>query len=498
MITVLNKPIPFDGGIQLSPNKAISLKQPLKKAELPRLIRIPLDQHFGLHASPTVNIGDRVLKGQIIASVEGGIIKPIHASTSGIIKEIAEYPMPNSSLVMSTCIVIEVDGNDKWIENREPIVDFNVLSRDKIQQKILKAGVIELDLNSNIDLLILNAAECEPYISCDEILMRSYTKEIITGAEILMYALQSDECVIAIQNDKTAAINALQEALDTNTKINIKLRLISSLYPAGGEKQLTKSITGVELGAEFSLIDMGIVSINISIAVAVKKAIIDDEPLVSRIVTITGPGINQPQNLEVLLGTSISEVIEQCGGYNDQYEYLIMGGPMMGIRLFDDDAPVIKITNCLLAANSQFNKSKKEESSCIRCGECASVCPVKLQPQQLYWHSKKSNFDRLLDYNLFDCIECGCCSYVCPSHINLVDEYRQIKNRILDDGRRKSQANENKQRYLDKQERIEKQRLDKRNKHLIVNSESALKKKRDEIKKAVDRVKTKRKIKNNQ
>ena len=151
-----------------------------------------------------------------------------------------------------------------------------------------------------------------------------------------------------------------------------------------------------------------------------------------------------------------------------------------------------------MAANSQFNKSKKEESSCIRCGECASVCPVKLQPQQLYWHSKKSNFDRLLDYNLFDCIECGCCSYVCPSHINLVDEYRQIKNRILNDGRRKSQANENKQRYLDKQERIEKQRLDKRNKHLIVNNESALKKKRDEIKKAVNRVKTKRKIKNNQ
>ena len=496
MSIVINKPIPFNGGIQLSPHKTIPLEQPLKKAQLPSLIKIPLNQNFEPHSSPTINIGDRVLKGQVIADVEGVVSKSVHATTSGIIKEIAEHLIPNSSLVKSICIVIAVDGNDQWIENREPIIDFYKLSRNKIQQKILKAGVIDSDFNLDINSLVLNATECEPYISCDEILMQYYAKEIITGAEILMYALQLDECVITIQNNKTVAINALQEALEINTKINIKLKLVSSLYMAGGEKKLIKSMTGVELAAKYLLVDVGTISYNVSTAVAVKKAIIDDEPLISRIVTITGPGIDQPRNLEVLLGTSISDVIEQCGGYNDQHEYLVMGGPIMGIRLFDDDVPVIKTTSCLLAANSQLDESKIRELSCICCKECASVCFIKQQPLQPYMYSKKSSILRLLSYHLFDCIDCGCCSYVCPSHFDLVDEYRQTKNRIWDERRNRLKANQNKRRYLNKQERMEKQRLDKHNKHSIMNAESALKKRKDEIKKAVNRVKIKRKIKN--
>ncbi|GJM04016.1 MAG: hypothetical protein DHS20C09_00070 [marine bacterium B5-7] len=515
MITVLEKPIPFGGGIQLPPNKAISLEQPLKKAKLPSLIKIPLRQHIGLPALAIVKVGERVLKGQIIAKEQGSISAPIHASTSGYIKEIAEHLIPNPSGAMSPCIVIEADGEDKWVENNKPIVDFYSLSPVKIQQKILEAGVVGLGgagfpsavkiipgFNLDIELLILNAAECEPFISCDETLIRHFAKDVITGIEILTHALQVDECVIAIEANKTEAINLLQETLDSNANIDIKLRLVSSLYPAGGEKQLIKSITGIEVAAEGLPVDIGVVCYNVGTAVAVKKAIIDDEPLISRIVTISGPGINQACNLEVLLGTPINEVVAQCGGYNAQYEYLIMGGPMMGFRLYDDDVPVIKTTNCLLAVDAKNNNSKIEESPCIRCDECAPVCPVKLQPQQLHWHSKEFNPERLLDYHLFDCIECGCCSYVCPSHISLVDEYRQSKNRIWDNRRNQLQADQNKQRYLNKQKRTEQQKLDKRNKHSIAidenaNNETTLKKKQEDIAAAVNRVKAKRKNKNN-
>jgi len=515
MITVLEKPIPFGGGIQLSPNKTMSLEQPLKKANLPSLIKIPLRQHIGLPAIPIIEVGDQVLKGQIIAKEQGSISAPVHASTSGFIKEIAEHLLPNPSGAMSSCIVIEADGEDKWIGTRTPIIDFYSLSPVKIQQKILEAGVVGLGgagfpsavkiipgFNLDIELLILNAAECEPYISCDETLIRNYAKDVITGVEILAHALQVDECVIAIEDNKTEAINALQESLNNHAKIDIKLRVVSSLYPAGGEKQLIKSITGIEVAAEGLPVDVGVVCYNVGTAVAVKKAIIDDEPLISRIVTVTGSGINQACNLEVLIGTPMKEVIEQCGGYNDEHEYLIMGGPMMGFRLFDDDVPVIKTTNCLLAVDSQHNNAKIEESPCIRCDECAPVCPVKLQPQQLHWHSKVFNTERLLDYHLFDCIECGCCSYVCPSHISLVDEYRRSKNNIWDSRRSELEANQNKQRYLNKQKRTEQRKQDKKIKHSMdnekyINNESELKKKQDDIAAAVNRVKAKRINKNN-
>ena len=515
MITVLEKPIPFGGGIEIPPNKEISLERPLAKAKLPKVIKVPLRQHIGLPAKPIVSVGEHVLKGQIIAKAQGSISAPVHASTSGIIIEIADHAIPNPSGADSPCIVIDVDSEEKWLESKTPIVDFYHLSPVKIQQKILEAGVVGLGgagfpsavkiipgFNLDIELLILNAAECEPYISCDETLIRHYAKDVITGVGILAHALQVDECVIAIEDNKTEAIKILQEALDSHEKIDIKLKLISSRYPAGGEKQLIKSITGIEVAADGLPVDVGVVCYNVGTAVAVKKAIIDDEPLLSRIVTITGPGINQPCNLEVLLGTPINEVIAQCGGYTDQFEYLIMGGPMMGFRLHDDHVPVIKTTNCLLAVDSNFNKSKVEESPCIRCDECAPVCPVNLQPQQLHWHSKEFNSERLLDYHLFDCIECGCCSYVCPSHISLVDEYRQSKNRIWDKRRNQLEAEKNKQRYLDKQKRIEQQKQDKSNKRLNidddkVNDELALKKKQDDIAAAVNRVRAKRNNKNN-
>ncbi len=513
MITVLEKPIPFGGGIELPPNKTISLEPPLRKAELPDLIKIPLRQHIGSPAKSIVKVGETVLKGQMLAEAQGYISAPIHASTSGVIKEIAEHALPNPSGAKSECIVIETDGKETWFDKKEPVENYYNFSPVEVQKKIWQAGIVGMGgagfpsavkiipgLSLDIELLIVNAAECEPYISCDEALIRNYAKDVVTGIEVLAHALQVDECVIAIEDCKTEAIEILKDALEQHAEIEIKLILISNLYPAGGEKQLIKSITGIEVPAEGLPVDVGVVVQNVATAVAVKKAIIDGEPLISRIVTITGPGIKQACNLEVLFGTQLDEIIKQCGGYNEQFEYLIMGGPMMGFRLHSDQVPLIKTTNCLLAAASEIQATNVKESACIRCDECAPVCPVKLQPQQLHWHTKEFNSERLQDYSLFDCIECGCCSYVCPSHIPLVDEFRQAKSNIWDKRRKQLDAEQHRKRYLDKQARIEQQKLDKMNKQSEVvedkiNNEFTLKKKQDAIAAAVSRVKQKRKDK---
>lgn len=512
MITVLEKPIPFGGGIDLPPNKDMSLEQPLAQAALPSIIKIPLRQHVGSSAKPVVKVGDTVLKGQLIAEAQGYISAPVHASTSGVVKEITEHVMPNPSGAMSDCIVIETDGKEKWVE-RNPVNDHINLSPVEVQRKIWQSGIVGLGgagfpsavkiipgLTLDIELLILNAAECEPFISCDESLIRNYTKDMITGIEVLAHALQVDECVIAIEENKVEAIDILKEALEQHAELEIKLILISSLYPAGGEKQLIKSITGIEVPAEGLPVDVGVVVYNVGTAVAVKKAIINDEPLINRIVTVTGSGINQARNLEVLLGTSIKELIEQCGGYSNNFEYLIMGGPMMGFRLKSDQAPVIKTTNCLLAISTELQSLNSKESPCIRCDDCAPVCPVKLQPQQLHWHAKELNTERLQDYSLFDCIECGCCSYVCPSHIPLVDEFRKAKSDIWNQRRRQLDAEQNKKRYLQKQERIELQKQEKIKKRATVVDKKAdaglaMDKKREAIAAAVNRVKQKRKQK---
>lgn len=514
MITVLEKPIPFGGGIAIPSNKAMSLEQPLSKATIPERITLPLRQHIGSAAKPIVNVGDKVFKGQCIAKEQGYISASVHASTSGVVREIGEHLIPSPSGAPALCIVIETDGNDTWGEERVPVEDFYSLSPFEVQQKILSAGVVGLGgagfpsavkiipgFNLDIELLILNAAECEPYITCDEILLRNNIQDVITGVEVLAHALQVDECVIAIEDNKTEAIKILQEVLENKTEIEIQLKQISSLYPAGGEKQLIKSLTGIEIAADGLPVDVGVVCYNVGTAVAVKQAVLDDEPLTSRIMTITGSGVKQPCNKEVLLGTAMHDVIRQCGGYSDDFQYLIMGGPMMGFKIQNDHVPVIKTTNCLLAISTEDNELESKETPCIRCDECVPVCPVNLQPQQLHWHSKELNVKRLLDYHVFDCIECGCCAYVCPSHIPLVDEYRQAKNHIWQERQNNREAEQNKQRYLQKQQRIEQQQLEKQHQRSRVESspdqDTTLKNKQDAIKAAVNRVKEKRKNRDN-
>lgn len=467
MITLLEKPIPFGGGLPLQPNKAMSLSGPPAVMPVPARLTVPLLQHIGMLPVPVVEPGDRVYRGQLIAETRATISACVHAPAAGVVVGIEDAVLPTPSAAHGRCIIIDTDAdhNASPYAGRQGLNDYTHASPLELQETIRAAGIVGLGgagmpsavkltpgLTLDIELLIINAAECEPYISCDETVIRHHVDELITGIDILAHALQADECVIAIEENKAGAIDRLEAALARHKDKAIELKQVSSLYPAGGEKQLVKSLTGIAVPGQGLPVDVGIVTCNVNTALAVKRAVTDAEPLIRRIVTVTGAGIRQPQNVEASIGTAISDIIEFCGGYHDEFDYLVVGGPMMGYRLPDDNAPLTKKTNCLLALRRE-TRPKEAESPCIRCDECAFVCPAALQPQQLHWHTKTFHAGRLQDFRLFDCIECGCCAYVCPSHIPLVEQYRSAKKRIWNERRDRLAAEEHKQRYQHKQNR---------------------------------------------
>lgn len=511
MISVLEKPVPFGGGIHIPPNKSISLEQPLRKAELPKLIKIPLRQHIGMPAEVIVQVGDDVKKGQMIARPEAHISASVHASTSGTVVEIADYPVPSASGNVSRCIVIEADGKDEWFPDKQAIDDYWDLSPGEIHNKILEAGIVGLGgagfpsaiklipgLNHDIELLILNAAECEPYISCDEALICAYPDKVINGLDILRHTVQAHECVIGIEENMPNAIKALNQAIEDLGETSIEIKILPAIYPAGGEKQLIKSLTGVEVPSKGLPVDIGIVVYNVGTAVAAYDAIMQNEPLISRIVTITGAGVKQPCNLEVLIGTPISDLIDQCGGFTDTYERSIMGGPMMGFALQSIDVPIIKTTNCILNTAIDEVQSSQQVLPCIRCDECAVACPASLMPQQLFFYTQTKNYNGLEAYKLFDCIECGCCSYVCPSHIPLVQHYRTAKAGIWELMRKQRDAEQARHRYQEREVRLQREEQERisskkmKSKSSFDTSVSDKASKQAEIANAVERVKAKR------
>ncbi|MCG8379216.1 MAG: electron transport complex subunit RsxC [Proteobacteria bacterium] len=508
MITVLDKPVPFGGGIHVPPNKAMSLEHPLKKADLPDKVIISLRQHVGVEAEPVVHKGDKVYKGQTIARPGAYVSAPIHASTSGTVVDIADYPVPSASGHAARCIVIESDGKDEWFPDKKSIDDYWELSPTEIHNRILESGIVGMGgagfpsaiklipgLNHDIELLILNAAECEPYISCDEALICAAPEKVINGLDILRHAVQAHDCVIGIEENMPDAIEALNKAIDDLGETSIEVRVLPAIYPAGGERQLIKSVTGIEVPSKGLPVDIGIVCYNVGTAMATHNAVMHNEPLISRVVTVTGEGINQPCNLEALIGTPISDLIKQCGGLTDNYDYSIVGGPMMGFALHSIDVPVIKTTNCILNTVNDPLQKTQQELPCIRCDECAVACPASLMPQQLLFHAKNKNYNRLEDYKLFDCIECGCCSYVCPSHIPLVQYYRNSKSEIWEQKRKQRDAEQARQRYLDRETRLQQNEQKKENKKSTENisdSENDKIKKQAEIAEAVERIKTKR------
>jgi len=459
------------GGLKLPAFKTMSMSQATETPPLPKILVLPLKQHIGHAAEAIVEVGDIVLKGQMIAAAKDYVSSPIHAPSSGKIIAIEKRLVPHPSGITTDCIIIETDGEDRWIENEETInANYRQLDAGVLRDIIRDAGIVGLGgagfpsfiklnpgSNNMVKTLILNGAECEPYITCDAMLMQEQSRKIIDGLNIMRHALQVEHCIIAVEDNKRAAHTMLVNALQEHEAEYIDIIQVPTLYPAGGEKQLIKAITGKEVPSTGLPINIGVVCHNVATAAATATAVLEGKPLISRYITVTGEGVSHPRNLDVLFGTPFSDLIDLCDR-NSKAEQFIMGGPMMGFEVSDDNLPVIKTSNCILVQSK--NTKPDFVMPCIRCGQCAEVCPAQLLPQQLYWYARAKNFDKTQDYNLFDCIECGCCTYVCPSHIPLVQYYRFAKTEIWAQEQEKKTSDIARQRHEFRQFRMERKKAE--------------------------------------
>ena len=460
----------FHGGIHPEEHKIDSNKAPILTLGLPPKLVLPLSQHIGAASKVHVETGQKVLKGEKIAEADGPFSVALHAPTSGEVVAIDDQAIAHASGQSDRCITLIPDGQDKWCE-LDVCEDYLQLNATQIQAKVSEAGIAGMGgagfptaiklappKLSHIDTLILNAAECEPYITSDDRLLQERADEVVAGLEVVMHVLGVSRCLIGIEDNKPDAILSLQKALEGKA---IQLCVIPTKYPSGGEKQLIKILTDKEVPNGKIPADIGIVCQNVATVAAIYRAVRFGEPLISRITTLTGEQISDRRNVEVLIGTPIDWMLEQVNYQAAKVERLIMGGPMMGFTLLHADVPVVKTTNCILAPSLKELPLAPPAQACIRCGLCADVCPAELLPQQLYWFSRAEEYEKAEHHNLFDCIECGACSYVCPSSIPLVQYYRHSKGEIKQQRENQLKSDQARERFEARQRRLEQEQFEK-------------------------------------
>ena len=462
----------FHGGIHPPENKKQSTRAPIGSAPIARSLIIPTQQHLGLASDPVVTIGQSVKKGELIASPVGRISAAVHAPTSGRIADITELPVPHASGLSAECIVLETDGEDCWIEH-QGLDDYTQLEASELIQYIRDMGIAgmggagfptdtKLTLGNDhiVNTLIINAAECEPYITADDTLMREHAEEIIAGAQISQHLLKPTHTLIGIEDNKPNAIKALNSAL-ANTEANIDMVVVPTKYPSGGERQLIQLLTGIEVPSGKIPADVGIVMQNVGTLQAMHRAVAYGEPMIKRVVTVTGDAVSHPMNLWALIGTPFKSLLDAADLDRSKLKRLVMGGPMMGVAVEDEQIPVIKTTNCLIAATIHEMPDPPPAQACIRCGMCEQVCPAQLLPQQLFWFAQGKEFEKAKNHNLFDCIECGACAYVCPSSIPLVQYYRFAKSEIRAEQVEQRKADHARERFEFRQSRLEREAQEK-------------------------------------
>jgi electron transport complex protein RnfC len=442
-MSVLQRLFGFHGGVKPAYHKEASTSLPIAVAPTPTFLVIPLHQSIGGPPRPLVKAGERVLKGQRIGGADGNASSAVHASTSGTVVAVEMRLMPHASGLSALCVVIEADGRNEWGASQP--FDYRAASPTQIRDYLRDAGVVGLGgavfptylkLNAGkqgkLDTLVLNGAECEPFITCDDVLMRERAAAILKGAAIMREMLAAGKVLIGIEDNKPEAIAAMEAAARAANAVAadaaIEVVAVPTRYPAGGAKQLIRVLTGIEVPHGERSTDYGVQCFNVGTAYAIHQAIELGRPLISRIVTVAG-NVKHARNYEVLFGTPMRDLIALCDKLPDS-DRVIMGGPMMGLLMPGDDVPVVKATNCILVGSKKLFPPPPPEMPCIRCGECAKACPADLQPFEMYWFSRAKIFGKAQEYNLFDCIECGCCAYVCPSRIPLVDYYRFAKSEI--------------------------------------------------------------------
>lgn len=490
---------PFPGGLPLDGHKSESTRLPLLEAALPARLVFPLQGRHDSGLRPLVRPGERVRQGQPLTCGDDPRNPPVHASTSGSVRAIESLPLPCPSGSTGPCIVLDSDGEDEAVDY-QGLADYRACPPEALRQRIHRAGIVGLggagfptavkaDPHACIDTLILNGAECEPYISCDDTLLRRNPREVLEGARILRHLLGAQHCLVAVEADMPEALAALQAALNDAT--DIRIAAVPVLYPTGGERQLIRVLTGREVPSGGLPADIGVVCQNVATAQAVHAAVVHGRPLLERIVTVTGSGVRQPRNLLARIGTPIAGLIRQCGGYTNEAERLILGGPMMGFSLATDEVPLVKTANCILVAGRGEFGAGGETRPCIRCGACAEACPAGLLPQQLHWYGRAGQWQRVEEYRLAACIECGCCDLVCPSHIPLTRQFRTAKDKLAELERERQAADHARMRFEARRERLQKEQQER--------AEQARRRKENldkiaapEIRKAVERARAKR------
>ena len=458
----------FHGGVKPPTNKTPSTTAPIATAPLSPLYVVPLHQSIGGTPRPLVAVGDAVKKGQRIGAADGNVSAAVHAPTSGRVVAVEPRVMTHTSGLSMLSVVIEADGLDEWAP-REP-VNFKATAPDELRDILRDAGVVGLGGavfpshlklkagESGIDTLVLNGAECEPFITCDDMLMRERAAGIVRGGVIMRHMLGAKTVLIGIEDNKPEAIAAMQDAVAAANE-DMAVVTVPTKYPAGGAKQLIRVLTGIEVPHGKRSTDYGVQCFNVGTAYAMHEALDLGQPLISRVVTVAG-NVGAPRNFEVRIGTPMRDLVALANAKPDTNR-LIMGGPMMGQAMPNFEVPVVKATNCILAASDALFPPPPPEMPCIRCTACVDACPADLQPHELYWFSRAKNFGKAQEYNLFDCIECGCCSYVCPSHIPLVDYYRFAKTEIWSRERDKAAADAARERFESRNERLEREKREK-------------------------------------
>ncbi len=486
----------FKGGIHI-PNPYPVEKPKIRQVPPPEQAVLLLQQRVGGEAKPCVKVGDKVLTGQIIAQTSGKFPTNVHASISGVISAIEKRPIPHPSGINAMCIVIDSDGKDEWIKIKSCNQEFLNCTPDEIIKQIREAGIVgmggagfpthaKISNAKGAHTLIINATECEPGIMCDDSLMQEYPREIIRGVEVLMHGCGAKKVIIAIEDDKNEAFNSL---LLYNFNDRISIEKIPTKYTSGAEKLLIKSLLDIKIPSGEYASDHGILCQNVGTVKAIYDAVIDNKPLVSRIVTVTGSAVKHPRNYEARLGTSFASVVKQSEPNNQQH-HIRMGGMMMGVDIPSSDYSICKITNCIFVNDVE---PKLPVQECIRCSSCTPVCPANLLPQQLYWHAKSENIEKALDYNLTDCIECGCCNYVCPSNIPLSEYFAFAKALDRKLKREQQRVERSRERFEFKEFRIERNKKERA--EMMAAKKKALKEKmaneqsqKDKVAAAMERV----------